>query len=82
MLAVAEDIVNLIVECGAVPALVKHLRTPPTSKEGDSKPLEYEVEKASAFALGLLAVKVIWKTFICLLSVQFTVDYFFPYLYW
>ncbi|XVE73134.1 hypothetical protein DITRI_Ditri11bG0093200 [Diplodiscus trichospermus] len=56
-LAKNEDVVNLIVECGAVPALVKHLKMPPTSKEGDPKPFEYEVEKASAFALGLLSVK-------------------------
>ncbi|XVF32582.1 hypothetical protein REPUB_Repub17cG0094500 [Reevesia pubescens] len=56
-LAKNEDIVNLIVECGAVPALVKHLETPPPLREGGSNPFEYEVEKASAFALGLLAVK-------------------------
>lgn len=49
----------MIVEGGAVPALVKHLQAPPLS-EGDrsSKPYEHEVEKGSAFALGLLAVKV------------------------
>jgi hypothetical protein len=53
--------VNVIVECGAVPALVKHLQVPPAVKEGDSGRLlyEHEVEKGSAFALGLLAVKVI-----------------------
>ncbi|XVF72407.1 hypothetical protein PTKIN_Ptkin12aG0119100 [Pterospermum kingtungense] len=56
-LAKNEDIVDLIVECDAVPALVKHLQTPPTLKEGDPKSFEYEVEKSSAFALGLLAVK-------------------------
>lgn len=48
---------NVIVECGAVPALVKHLQAPPTVKEGDGG--QHEVEKGSAFALGLLAVKVI-----------------------
>lgn len=56
----AEDVVNVIVEGGAVPALVKHLQAPPCS-EGDrssSKHCEHEVEKGSAFALGLLAVKV------------------------
>lgn len=49
----------MIVEGGAVPALVKHLQAPP-SGEGDRslKPYEHEVEKGSAFALGLLAVKV------------------------
>lgn len=52
---------NVIVEGGAVPALVKHLQAP-ASGEGDHglKPYEHEVEKGSAFALGLLAVKVIY----------------------
>lgn len=50
---------DLIVDCGAVPALVMHLQAPPLL-EGESgpEPYEHEVEKASAFALGLLAVKV------------------------
>ncbi|KAG7996345.1 hypothetical protein I3843_01G154700 [Carya illinoinensis] len=54
----AEEVVNVIVEGGAVPALVEHLQAPPSS-EGDRspKPYEHEVEKGSAFALGLLAVK-------------------------
>ncbi|XP_048230639.1 ARM REPEAT PROTEIN INTERACTING WITH ABF2-like [Ricinus communis] len=53
-----EEIVNLIVDCGAVPALVKHLRAPtPSRGESGPKPNEHEVEKGSAFALGLLAVK-------------------------
>ncbi|XP_062144242.1 ARM REPEAT PROTEIN INTERACTING WITH ABF2-like [Alnus glutinosa] len=58
-LAKYEDNVNVIVECGAVPALVKHLQAPSAVKEGDSGRLlyEHEVEKGSAFALGLLAVK-------------------------
>ncbi|XP_059660501.1 ARM REPEAT PROTEIN INTERACTING WITH ABF2-like [Cornus florida] len=58
-LAKNEEIVNLIVDCGAVPALVRHLQEPPPSREGDSgsKPYEHEVEKGSAFTLGLLAVK-------------------------
>ncbi|KAL5541614.1 hypothetical protein UlMin_009324 [Ulmus minor] len=57
-LAKNEEVVNVIVEGGAVPALVKHLQAPPFS-EGDRslKPYEHEVEKGSAFALGLLAVK-------------------------
>lgn len=51
---------NLIVECGAVPALVMHLQSPPYSEDEDcvSRPLEHEVEKGSALALGLLSVKV------------------------
>ncbi|XP_021291445.1 ARM REPEAT PROTEIN INTERACTING WITH ABF2 [Herrania umbratica] len=57
-LAKNEEVVNVIVEGGAVPALVKHLQGPPCS-DGDRspKPFEHEVEKGSAFALGLLAVK-------------------------
>lgn len=60
----AEKVVNVIVEEGAVPALVKHLQEPPpllgsegSANEGE-RPFEHEVEKGSAFALGLLAVKV------------------------
>ncbi|KAK0607653.1 hypothetical protein LWI29_018177 [Acer saccharum] len=58
-LAKNEEVVNWIVEGGAVPALVKHLQAPPPTSEadGNSKPFEHEVEKGSAFALGLLAVK-------------------------
>lgn len=52
----AEEMVNMIVDCGAVPLLVMHLQSPP--ENGVSKALEHEVEKGSAFALGLLAVKV------------------------
>ncbi|XP_052188436.1 ARM REPEAT PROTEIN INTERACTING WITH ABF2 [Diospyros lotus] len=57
-LAKNEEVVSVIVEGGAVPALVKHLQAPPLS-DGDRspKPFEHEVEKGSAFALGLLAVK-------------------------
>ncbi|KAJ4727476.1 ARM repeat protein interacting with ABF2 [Melia azedarach] len=50
-----EEIVNLIVDNGAVPALVRHLQSPPSSDL--QIPYEHEVEKGSAFALGLLAVK-------------------------
>lgn len=53
----SEEIVNLIVDCGAVAPLVRHLQAPPSST--GSKPYEHEVEKGSAFTLGLLAVKVI-----------------------
>ncbi|XP_065034862.1 ARM REPEAT PROTEIN INTERACTING WITH ABF2-like isoform X2 [Musa acuminata AAA Group] len=63
-LAKDEKVVNVIVEEGAVPALVKHLQEPPpllgsegSANEGE-RPFEHEVEKGSAFALGLLAVKV------------------------
>lgn len=50
---------NVIVEGGAIPALVRHLQAPPLSENDlGQKPFEHEVEKGSAFALGLLAVKV------------------------
>jgi len=56
----AEEVVNLIVEGGAIPALVKHLQAPPLiDRVQKPLPFEHEVEKGSAFALGLLAVKVI-----------------------
>ena len=50
-----------IVELGAVPALLRHLKVTESVREGDGvpKPYEHEVEKQCAFALGLLAVKVI-----------------------
>ncbi|PNX97859.1 arm repeat protein interacting with abf2-like protein, partial [Trifolium pratense] len=53
-----EEVVNVIVEGGAIPALIKHLQAPPVN-DCVPKPLpfEHEVEKGSAFALGLLAVK-------------------------
>ncbi|XP_027367888.1 ARM REPEAT PROTEIN INTERACTING WITH ABF2-like [Abrus precatorius] len=57
-LAKNEEVVNVIVEGGAVPALVKHLQAPPLSDRVQKPlPFEHEVEKGSAFALGLLAVK-------------------------
>ncbi|CAN4091555.1 unnamed protein product [Withania somnifera] len=58
-LAKNEEIVNVIVDCGAVPALVQHLQTPPhvSEVEGSHMPYEHEVEKGSAFTLGLLAIK-------------------------
>ncbi|XP_020102633.1 ARM REPEAT PROTEIN INTERACTING WITH ABF2, partial [Ananas comosus] len=57
-LAKNEEVVNVIVEGGAVPALVRHLREPLLApNEGEERPFEHEVEKGSAFALGLLAVK-------------------------
>lgn len=53
----------MIVDAGAVPALVKHLGEPSSltiegSEDRGERPCEHEVEKGSAFALGLLAVKV------------------------
>ncbi|CAI0466232.1 unnamed protein product [Linum tenue] len=57
-LAKNDEVVNVIVEGGAVPALVKHLQAPPSTEvDGNLRPFEHEVEKGSAFALGLLAVK-------------------------
>ncbi|KAI3506760.1 hypothetical protein L1887_21324 [Cichorium endivia] len=58
-LAKNEDIVNLIVESGAVPALVQHLQVPQLPEEVVTGPraYEHEVEKGSAFTLGLLAIK-------------------------
>ncbi|XP_076922484.1 ARM REPEAT PROTEIN INTERACTING WITH ABF2-like [Bidens hawaiensis] len=54
-LAKNEDIVNLIVEAGAVPALVRHLQAPQWN--AGPRACEHEVEKGSAFTLGLLAIK-------------------------
>ncbi|KAL7112892.1 hypothetical protein ACP275_04G029500 [Erythranthe tilingii] len=58
-LAKSEDIANVIVDCAAVPSLIRHLQAPPPVSEGDSGPRlhEHEVEKGCAFTLGLLAVK-------------------------
>ncbi|KAK6164694.1 hypothetical protein DH2020_001558 [Rehmannia glutinosa] len=58
-LARNEDMVNVIVDCAAVPSLVRHLQAPPLVREGDTgpRPYEHEVEKGSAFTLGLLAIK-------------------------
>jgi hypothetical protein len=54
-----EEVVDTIVDCGAVPALLVHLQTPPPLRgENGPKLYEHEVEKGSAYALGLLAVKV------------------------
>lgn len=52
---------NVIVDCGAVPALVQHLQAPlhVSDGEGSHMPYEHEVEKGSAFTLGLLSIKVI-----------------------
>ena len=54
-----EELADVIIEGGAVPALVKHLQEPPFGENDDgAKPFEHEVEKGSATALGLLAIKV------------------------
>lgn len=52
---------SVIVDSGAVPALVRHLQAPVPARDCGSGllPYEHEVEKGSAFTLGLLAVKVI-----------------------
>lgn len=69
MCLAAEDMVNLIVDCAAVPVLVKHLQAPPPPPppmgrdgEGGPRSYEHEVEKGSAFTLGLLAIKVNFST--------------------
>ncbi|CAA0816715.1 ARM REPEAT PROTEIN INTERACTING WITH ABF2 [Striga hermonthica] len=58
-LAKNEDVVNVIVDCGAVPVLVKHLQAPAfvREREGALRLYEHEVEKGSAFTLGLLSIK-------------------------
>lgn len=56
-LAKHEEHVDVIVDEGAVDALVPHL-TAPSLQEGEGPvACEHEVEKEAAFALGLLAVK-------------------------
>ena len=55
----AEETVDAIVECGAIPVLVKRLPAPlADGGDGAVVAFEHEVEKGCAFALGLLAVKV------------------------
>lgn len=60
----------MIVDCGAVPALVRHLQAPLVAEMeggGARVALEHEVEKGSAFTLGLLAVKVNFGDCVCVL---------------
>ncbi|KAH7280833.1 hypothetical protein KP509_36G016000 [Ceratopteris richardii] len=52
-----EENVEIIVEEGAVFALVQHLRAPINEVGDEPIACEHEVEKDAAFALGLLAVK-------------------------
>ncbi|CAA0828104.1 ARM REPEAT PROTEIN INTERACTING WITH ABF2 [Striga hermonthica] len=58
-LASNEEMVDMIVDCGAVPALVRHLQSPRPAGEKDAGLVayEHEVEKASALTLGLIAIK-------------------------
>ncbi|KAE9596468.1 putative chromatin remodeling & transcription regulator BTB-POZ family [Lupinus albus] len=56
-LAQNDHLVNFIVEAGAIPALVMHLQPPPLLPNHSSLPFHHEVQKGSAFALALLAVK-------------------------
>ncbi|XP_035833995.1 ARM REPEAT PROTEIN INTERACTING WITH ABF2 isoform X2 [Helianthus annuus] len=58
-LAKNQDIVNLIVESGGVSALVQHLQAPEWKELSEPRPYEHEVEKGSAFTLGLLALKIV-----------------------
>ena len=56
----SEEHVDIIVEEGAIDALVPHLSAPPVNADEGEGPvaLEHEVEKEAAFAIGLLAIKV------------------------
>ncbi|GKE25582.1 hypothetical protein Tco_1440966 [Tanacetum coccineum] len=63
LIRLLKDIVNLIVESGAVRALVRHLQAPQWKDDVEEpRPHEHEVEKGSAFTLGLLAIKVIIRS--------------------
>ncbi|CAN6693939.1 unnamed protein product [Malus baccata var. baccata] len=53
-----EELVDILVDCGAVPALVKHLRAPAADGRNCPIPYEHEVEKYCAYALGLIAIKL------------------------
>lgn len=52
-----EEHVDIIVDGGAIPALVQHLQAPAVGEGEGPIACEHEVEKDAAFALGLLAVK-------------------------
>ncbi|CAH9132738.1 unnamed protein product [Cuscuta epithymum] len=60
-LAKNEDFVNVIVDCGAVPVLVRNLKLqePVPGRERDSGSIQHahEVERGSALTLGLLSIK-------------------------
>lgn len=70
----------MIVDSQVVPALVRHLKSPPPLVAGDSSPIpfEHEVEKGCALALGLLAVVVI--NFAHSLSLSSKFNTFFSWL--
>lgn len=54
---------DVIVEGGAVPLLVRHLQAPPYDDGDESqKPFEHGVEKGSAYALAYIAIKVLIST--------------------
>lgn len=56
----------MIVDGGAVPALVRCLQAPPVAEMGGVQvAFEHEVEKGCAFMLGLLAVKVSFGNCVC-----------------
>ncbi|XP_076922483.1 uncharacterized protein LOC143584283 [Bidens hawaiensis] len=56
-LANNEENVDLIVESGAIPALVRHLQAPMWKEVAEPRPYEHKVEKISASTLALLAIK-------------------------
>ncbi|XLR30991.1 hypothetical protein S83_058891, partial [Arachis hypogaea] len=63
-LAKNEEVVNVIVDGGAIPALVQHLQAPLMTEEDLVQkllPFEHEVEKGSIFALGLLSVQNLYS---------------------
>lgn len=56
----AEEHADTMVNCGAVPVLVRILQNAARDDaDGVTDPYKYEVEKACAFILGFLAIKVI-----------------------
>lgn len=62
LLSIVDEIVDILVDCGAVPVLTKVLQTAGTvtgDSDCDAFTYQYDVEKESAFVLGLLSVKVI-----------------------
>ncbi|CAN1787682.1 2,3-dimethylmalate lyase [Linum perenne] len=56
---IRKDLVDMIVDCGALPALVKNLQTPPYVNDDDELDLILlEVEKACTCALALIGIHV------------------------
>jgi hypothetical protein len=66
----AEEHVDIIVDGGAITALVQHLQAPTVGEGEGPIACEHEVEKDAAFALGLLAVKV-GRAFLRLFNICF-----------